>query len=205
MTKTIIIADDHPFTVEGMSAVIQALPDFKVVATAKNGIEAIAAIKKWKPDCAILDLSMPGANGLDVFQDGKRWSPDTKFAIVTGISAAILFQKLYDSGIDGLFVKNTPPEKITAGIIRICKGERIISDEALAAIKTVEENKKLSSREIEVLKALSTGQSNKEIAKQLGVSPKTIDTHRTSLLRKMNVSSTAALLVNAIKLGLLEL
>ena len=139
MTKTVIIADDHPFTVEGMSAIIRSLPNFEILKTALNGIDAIAAIKRYKPDCAILDLSMPGANGLDVFRDAKLWSPKTKFIIITGISAAVLFQQLYDAGIDGLFVKNTPPEKITAGIIKVCNGERIISDEALAAIKGIEE------------------------------------------------------------------
>ena len=74
----------------------------------------------------------------------------------------------------------------------------------LLRLKVLKNNKKLSDREIDVLKALATGQSNKEIAKQLGLSPKTIDSHRTSLLRKMNVTSTAALLVKAIRIGLLD-
>jgi len=205
MKKTVIIADDHPFVIEGMATAIEARGEFEVVASAHNGIAAIAEIKKHQPDCAILDLSMPGANGLETFKDGKHWSPKTKFVIVTGISAAVLFQQLVDAGIDGLFVKNTPPEDIMAGIVKICEGQRVISDEAIEAIKTVEENKKLSNRELDVLRALAKGQSNKEIAKQLGVSPKTVDTHRTNLLRKMNVNSTAALLVSAMKIGILDI
>lgn len=204
MKYSIILADDHPFTAEGMEAVIASVAELEVVGKAFNGIDAISLIKRTQPDCALLDLSMPGANGLEVFQEAKLWSPKTRFAIITGISAATLFRNLYEAGIDGLFVKNTKPAKITSGVLDICKGKRVISEEAMTAIKAVQENKKLTQREYEVLRALSQGLSNKEIARQFKVSPKTIDSHRTNLLRKMNVNSTAALLVTAIKTGILS-
>ena len=203
MKYSIILADDHPFTAEGMEAVIESVPELEVIGKAFNGIEAISLIKRTQPDCALLDLSMPGANGLEVFEEAKLWAPKTKFAIITGISAASLFRNLYEAGIDGLFVKNMQPEKITAGVLDICKGKRVISDEAMAAIKIAQENEKLTQREHEVLRALSQGLSNKENARQFNVSPKTIDSHRTNLLRKMNVHSTAALLVTAMKTGIL--
>ena len=203
MKYSIILADDHPFTAEGMEAVIESVPELEVIGKAFNGIEAISLIKRTQPDCALLDLSMPGANGLEVFEEAKLWAPKTKFAIITGISAASLFRNLYEAGIDGLFVKNMQPEKITAGVLDICKGKRVISDEAMAAINIAQENEKLTQREHEVLRALSQGLSNKEIARQFNVSPKTIDSHRTNLLRKMNVHSTAALLVTAMKTGIL--
>ena len=203
MKYSIILADDHPFTAEGMEAVIESVPELEVIGKAFNGIEAISLIKRTQPDCALLDLSMPGANGLEVFEEAKLWAPKTKFAIITGISAASLFRNLYEAGIDGLFVKNMQPEKITAGVLDICKGKRVISDEAMAAINIAQENEKLTQREHEVLRALSQGLSNKENARQFNVSPKTIDSHRTNLLRKMNVHSTAALLVTAMKTGIL--
>jgi len=201
---SIIIADDHPFTVEGMEAAIENVPNLTVVGKALNGIDAISLIKRAQPDCALLDLSMPGANGLEVFTEAKQWSPRTLFVIITGISAASLFQNLYEAGIDGMFVKNTSPEDITAGIVKVCQGERVICEEAMSAIEMAQENEKLSKREHEVLLALSRGLSNKEIAVYLGVSPKTIDSHRTNLLRKMKVNTTAALLVTAIKNGVLD-
>ena len=203
MKYSIILADDHPFTAEGMEAVIESVPELQVIGKAFNGIEAISLIKRLQPDCALLDLSMPGANGLEVFQEAKLWAPKTRFAIITGISAASLFRNLYEAGIDGLFVKNMEPEKITSGVLDICKGKRVISEDAMRAIKSAQENEKLTDREHEVLRALSRGLSNKEIARELNVSPKTIDSHRTNLLRKMNVHSTAALLVTAMKTGLL--
>jgi len=204
MPKTVVIADDHPFTVDGMESVINGVVDLEVVGTAPNGIEAIAMIKRLKPDCALLDLSMPGANGLEAFLEAKRWSPDTRFVIITGISAASLFKQLYDAGIDGLFVKNSPPEEISAGVSRIANGMRVISPKAQAIIDESEQKQNLSAREIQVLQGLARGQNNKQIANALGISPKTIDTHRTTLLRKMNVNSTAALLVLAMRSGLID-
>ena len=203
MKYSIILADDHPFTAEGMEAVIEAVPELQVIGKAFNGIEAISLIKRQQPDCALLDLSMPGANGLEVFQEAKLWAPKTRFAIITGISAASLFRNLYEAGIDGLFVKNMEPEKITSGVLDICKGKRVISEDAMRAIKSAQENEKLTDREHEVLRALSRGLSNKEIARELNVSPKTIDSHRTNLLRKMNVHTSAALSVAAMKTGIL--
>ena len=187
-----------------MESVIQEISSLDVIGTAANGIEAIALIKRVKPDCAVLDLSMPGANGLEVFLEAKRWSPETRFVIVTGISAAALFKQLYEAGIDGLFVKNTSPEIISAGIAKVAQGERVISDEAMSAIKTIEQRAELSNRELEVLRALAEGKNNKEIGELLGLSPKTIDNHRTKLLRKMNVTSTAALVVAAMRTGLID-
>ena len=204
MPYSIIIADDHPFTAEGMEAVIASIPELNVVGKAFNGIDAISLIKREQPDCALLDLSMPGANGLEVYQEAKRWAPNTRFVTITGISAASLFRNLYEAGIDGLFVKNTELEKITSGVLKICKGERVISEEAMAAIEAAQENETLSQREHEVLQALSQGLSNREIGEKFSLSPKTIDSHRTNLLRKMHVNSTAALLVKAIKSGILR-
>lgn len=202
--KSVIIADDHPFTARGMERALLMAGGYHVIETADNGIEAIKLIKIHKPDCALLDLSMPGANGLQVFLEGKRWSPETKFIIITGISAASLFKQLYEAGIDGLFVKNESPEDIVSSIAKVFKNQRVISDQARTAIETIKENETLSKRESQVLQAIARGHSNKEIAEDLGVSPNTINIHRTNLLRKMNVTSTAALLVSAMRNGLID-
>ena len=78
----------HPFTAKGMQAVISSIPELHIVGKAFNGIDAISLIKREQPDCALLDLSMPGANGLEVFQEAKRWAPNTRFAIITSISTS---------------------------------------------------------------------------------------------------------------------
>lgn len=205
MVKTVIIADDHPFSAEGMSRAIQTVPNIHVVGIVTNGIDAISEIKRKTPNGALLDLSMPGANGLEVFMEARRWSPLTRFAIITGRSAAPLFKKIYESGIHGLFVKNEPPEEICAGIIHMLKGKRFISQEAQTLIAKAKENTDLSKREYQVLQGLARGQTNRELGDILGVSPKTVDTHRTNLLRKMEVSSTASLLVSAMRKGMIDI
>jgi len=101
-------------------------------------------------------------------------------------------------------VKHESPDHIKEGIANVLNGERVISNEAMKAIEKAKENDKLSKREIEVLNAIAKGKNNNEIAEALGVSPKTVDSHRTNLLRKMNVNSTAALLVASIRSGLID-
>lgn len=201
---TIVVADDHPLSAEGLTRAIQSTDGLHVVGTASNGIEAIALIKRLQPDCAVVDLSMPGANGLEVFFEAKRWSKDTRFAIITGISAASLFRQLYEANVDGLFVKNSSPESICAGIKLIAQGQRVISDEAQDILDKHHDSKKLTPRELEVLQYLARGSNNKEIANSLCISPKTVDSHRTTLLRKMEVKTTATLLVKAMRDGLIE-
>ena len=204
MPYTFVIADDHPFTVAGMDSLIGEVSDFSVVGTANNGIDAIGLIKQFQPDMALLDLAMPGANGLETFLEAKRWAAKTRFAIITGVSASALFGSLIEAGIDGLFLKNCAPEELEAGIRGILAGRRFIAAEVEEAMTQIADGSSFSKRELQVLHELGRGSSNAQIAAKLGISPKTIDTHRTNLLRKMKVNSTAALLVAAMRKGLLQ-
>ena len=204
MPKSVVIADDHAVTVAGMRAAIEAMPDVDVVGAAKNGIEAIALVKKFRPDAALIDFSMPGANGLEVFVEARRWSPQTRFAVITGIEAPTRFRDLIDAGISGIFLKNMPPADICAGVRRVLAGETVVSADAEAAIGEIRRCDSLTAREFEVLQAIARGHSNGQIAERLCVSPKTVDSHRTSLMRKMGVHSTATLLVTAMRNGLID-
>lgn len=204
MQKTIIIADDHAFTAEGMQQTLQALTTFKVLEVATNGIEAISLIKKHKPDCALLDLSMPSATGVEVFTEARRWSPQTRIAIVTGFPSPSIFQQLIDAGLEGLFLKNSPASEICRGMEKIANGERVIGKSILEVLSNHSQIDQLTAREIEVLQCIARGLSNNKMAIQLGLSPKTIDSHRTNLMRKLEVNSTATLLVRAMREGLIN-
>ena len=203
MPTTVVIADDHAFTADGIAAALTEMAGFEVVGVAHNGIEAIMLIKKHRPDCAVLDLTMPGANGLEVFIEARRWSPQTRIAIVTGNPSPAMFAQLVESGIDGIFLKNAAPETICAGIRDMARGKRVIAAEVRTAIGAGKTG--LTAREIEVLHGIARGLSNAQIAEALGISPKTIDSHRTTLMRKMGVHSTATLLVRALKDGLIDI
>ncbi|MBO6813825.1 MAG: response regulator transcription factor [Rhizobiaceae bacterium] len=204
MPKTILIADDHPFTIEGMNRLISDHPGYEVVSTVNNGIDAIAEIKSLQPDCAIIDLSMPGANGLEVFMECRKWAPETKIAVLTGMPSAAMFEKLIRSGVHGLFLKNASPSEITAGIHEILQGRKVVSADIQKLLELSRQATELTNRESEVLQGVARGLSNNRIAEQLGVSPKTVDSHRTSLMRKLEVHSTATLLVQAMKEGLID-
>ncbi len=204
MPITAVVADDHAFVVAGISATLAETVGFDIVGTARDGIEAIVLIKKHRPDIAILDLSMPGANGLEVFVEARRWSPQTRVAIVTGNPSAAMFAQLVGAGVDGIFLKSAPAEEICAGLSAVARGIRVIPPEICAGGHPAHGKAELTAREIEVLHGIARGMSNVQVAESLGVSPKTVDSHRTTLMRKMDVHSTATLLVRAIRDGLID-
>ena len=204
MPVTVVIADDHDLTVRGMVEILNAHGGFQIVATANNGMDAIVAAKVNQPDIILLDMSMPDATGLEVYAEVRRWSPATRAVIITGSPTPALFAQLDGAGIEGLFLKNAPAKEICAGIVRIALGERVISDGAQAAIDAAKNNEPLSTRELEVLQSVANGLTNAKIAERLSISPKTVDNHRTNLMRKLGVNSSASLIVEAVKSGLID-
>lgn len=175
-----------------------------VAGTASNGIEAIALIKAQQPDCAILDLTMPGANGLEVFLEAKRWSPKTRFVVVTGNHLPGVFRELSEAGVHGIFMKNEAVDSLLSGILAVANGENRMSDVVRSALDAAEDREQLTSRELEILHSIARGLTNNQMAERFALSAKTIDSHRTNLMRKLGVHSTAALLVRAMRLGLID-
>lgn len=201
---SIVIADDHALTVDGTRSVIESMHGFEVVGIAANGIEAISQIKLHSPDLAVLDLIMPGASGLEVLIEARRWSPATKFAIVTGSPSAQSLRQLIDAGTAGIFLKTGSVDEFCDGLRDIAAGRSVISPDVNTYIEEHQARDSLSNREIEVLQCIARGLSNNGIAERLGISPKTVDNHRTNLMRKLDVHSTATLLVRAMRDGLID-
>ena len=204
MPTTILIADDHALTAQGTRAAVEAMHDFEIVDVVGNGIEAIAGIKKHRPDCALLDLIMPGATGLEVMIEARRWSPQTRVVVVTGSPTAGLLQQLVDGGAEGIFLKSAPISELCDGLRDIASGRRIVGAGADDILARSAESGALSRREIEVLHCIARGLSNSGIADHLSISPKTVDSHRTNLMRKLKVNSTATLLVRAMRDRLID-
>jgi DNA-binding NarL/FixJ family response regulator len=202
MAITVLIADDHAFTLLGMQRALAALPGFAVVATASGGVEAIALARAHRPDIAVLDYAMPDITGIEAIAEIRRWSPETRCALVTGTSSDAVLRQLDESGIHGLFLKNADPDEICEGIRRIGQGETVRGSGLPRPADT--DAPQLSDRETEVLFGIGRGLTNAQIAENLGISPKTVESHRTSLMRKLGVHSTAALLLRAVRDGLLS-
>lgn len=204
MRTRILIADDHAFVSWGLAKALSTLVGVDVIGSVTNGIEAIVQIRKTRPDCAVLDYNMPGANGLEVFLEAKRWSPETRFVLLTGTAAPATIRTLVESGIHGVCLKDDSEAEILEIVRQVCAGRTLIGASAARMMKAPPPNVVLTDRELAVLQALARGHTNASAAESLGISPKTVDSHRTSLMRKFEVNSTASLLLAAVRAGLLD-
>lgn len=203
MSKKVLIADDHAFVSWGIAKALGSL-DIEIVGSVTNGIDAIVQIRKYRPDCAILDYNMPGANGMEVFLEAKRWAPETRFVLLTGTAVAETIQAFVDAGIHGVCLKDCSEAEMVEVVRKVLAGKPAIGTSAEALLKLPGNSITATDREIAVLQAIARGHTNASAAEALGVSAKTIDTHRTNLMRKLSVNSTAGLLFAAVRAGLLD-
>ena len=202
-TFTALIADDHAILRSGIREVLQQLGIFDILDEACDGLEAIAKVRRHRPDLLMLDVAMPYAQGIGVYNEVRRWSPETKVVVFTGMTARGLLGELVRSGVDGLFMKNESAELLTDALPLIMHGAKVIPSPVLELLDDAPALA-LTGREKQVLSLIAMGNSNREIAEKLGVSFKTIDQHRTNLMRKLDVHSTAQLLAYALREGYLD-
>jgi len=200
----VLIADDHAFVSWGLARALSALEGVEVIRSVTNGIEAIVEIRKTRPDCAILDYNMPGANGLEVFLESKRWSPETRFVLLTGSVMAATVRSLVDAGIHGIALKDGTETEIVEIVRQVCAGRTAVGASARLLLQSAADAVAVTDRELAVLQAIARGHTNASAAEALGISPKTVDSHRTSLMRKFAVNTTATLLLAAVRSGLLD-
>ncbi|MEM1362941.1 MAG: response regulator transcription factor [Pseudomonadota bacterium] len=203
---TAVIADDHALVRAGLKEILAGLSEFSVtvVGEAENGLEAISETKAHRPDLLLLDAGMPLSRGVEVYGEVRRWSPQTKIAVVTGFTAPQVLADWINAGVEGLFLKSTPPSDMAQGFALVLAGESYIARDVLKQLETAEGRADLSVRELQVLHLIAQGCSNAAIAERLSISPKTVDNHRSRMMAKLEVHSTAQLLALALKDGLLE-
>ena len=204
MKHRVLIADDHAFVSWGLAKALSALDGIDIVGSVTNGIDAIVQIRKVRPDCAILDYNMPGANGMEVYLEAKRWSPETRFILLTGTAQPDTIRAFVEAGIHGVCLKDCTEDEIVDVVRQVCAGKTALGASAAQLLKAPDETVSVTDRELAVLQAIARGHTNASAAESLGVSHKTIDTHRTNLMRKFSVNSTASLLLSAVRAGLLD-
>ena len=202
--QTAIIADDHDLVRRGLAAVLADIGGIELVAEAANGIEAISLVKQHRPTLLSLDAAMPLARGIEVFAEARRWSPDTRVAVVTGFTSVGLLSDWMAAGVDGLFLKSCDPEELKAGFETILAGGNYVATEIADMIAANEDRPALTAREREVLALIATGNMNAAIAERLSISAKTVEKHRASLMAKVGAHSVSELLVYALREGLLD-
>lgn len=200
---TVVIADDHALVRSGLRSICEKIPNTLVVAEAADGFEAISQTKAHEPTLLLLDAGMPLATGVQVFHEVRRWSKGTKVVVVTGFTSATVVADWAAAGVDGLFFKSCPQDELQEGLQTVLDGTRVFS-QAVKDVLQQGTSAELTQRERQILDLLANGASNKEIARDLSISPKTVDTHRTKLMAKLDVHSVSQLISYALKEGLLD-
>ncbi len=206
---TAVIADDHAIVRSGLKAALENERlvnghTITVVAEAANGLDAIAEVKQHRPDMLVLDVSMPMAGGVEVLVETRRWAPDTRIIVFTGISAMGKVSELIEAGVDGLFSKAEDNQSLYQQVPMILQGGRYISPFFSDILEKAPERSALTDRERQILNLIVAGQSNKEISRHLGISAKTVDRHRTNLMQKLDVHSVAQLIAYSLREGLID-
>jgi DNA-binding NarL/FixJ family response regulator len=204
-----VIADDHAIVRAGLRTALETpgmveTDGIAVVAEAGDGLQAISAVRQHRPQLLLLDVQMPHAGGLEVLLEARRWSPDTKIVILTGVMSVGKISELVSSGVDGLFSKGEENTELYRQLPNILRGRRHIAASLVAMLEDAPDAPDLTARERQTLNLIVAGQSNKEIAETLGISAKTVDRHRTSLMQKLDVHSVAQLIAYALREGLID-
>lgn len=205
----VIVADDHVIFRQGLLNLLQSSDNIAVAGESGTGPETISLVMQGKPDIAILDISMPGLDGFEILERIQSMGTDTKVIFLTMHKDALMAKKALQSGASGYVLKDNAFEDLLYAINTVSTGGKFISPSVLESVIKVPLSEDKSSpvltlREREVLKLIATGLRNKQIAQELFISIKTVETHRTNIMQKLDVHSTASLVQYAISTGLLE-
>lgn len=205
----VIVADDHVIFRQGLLNLLQSSDNIAVAGESGTGPETISLVMQGKPDIAILDICMPGLDGFEILERIQSMGTDTKVIFLTMHKDALMARKALQSGASGYVLKDNAFEDLLYAINTVSTGGKFISPSVLESVIKVPLSEDKSSpvltlREREVLKLIATGLRNKQIAQELFISIKTVETHRTNIMQKLDVHSTASLVQYAISTGLLE-
>ncbi|WP_167854743.1 LuxR C-terminal-related transcriptional regulator [Mangrovimicrobium sediminis] len=201
--QRVVIADDHAIVRRALADMLAQFPAVDLVGEAEHGIDAIAVVKVQQPDLLLLDIAMPYVGGLEIIDEIQQWSPATRVAVFTGVRSGGVLRELLQRELPGLLLKSIPAEELRAGLERILRGETYVCEEALQLASDADSLAALTARERQVMQQVVAGASNQEIAERFNISAKTVDNHRTNLMRKLDVHSLGGLLQVALREGML--
>jgi DNA-binding NarL/FixJ family response regulator len=209
----VLVADDHPVVRKGLQSCLSRAGRIRLVGEAADGDDALRKARELKPDVVLMDISMPGMNGLTVTEMLRKELPDMKVLVLSVQRNKDSIFRVIQAGAHGYVSKEAPSEEVIRAIESVHGGEPFFSEEiARAALNEFinsggkkEPFSQLTSREREVLVLIAEGQSNKEIADRLNIGVRTIETHRERIMRRLNIHSVAGLTKYAIANGLVTL
>jgi len=214
-TTSVLIIDDHQMMREALVTILERHKDIKVVGQAADGREGAEKAAKLKPDVVTLDVAMPNLNGLDAARHIRRKSAATRILILTAYEDDLFIQHALEAGIDGYVSKTSAAETLAKAVREVARGMKAFSPAVKKRLAQYEKNEgsstmqrrrtdTLTERETEVLQLIAEGNANKQSADTLGISIKTVEKHRQSVMNKLHIHDTAGLTRHAIAAGLVE-
>lgn len=208
----ILLADDHGIVRDGIKSTLSHEKNIKVIAEASNGLEAVEAVKKFNPDVAILDISMPQMNGIEAVRKITKSGSETRCLILSMHDKEEYVMQAIEAGAAGYLLKDTEKEEFIKAITTVAKGEKYFSTAVsgilvngyLHKVKNGtssdrQDENSLTRREMDILRMIVDGKNNKDIADELDISIRTIETHRGNMMKKMRVKNAVEMVKKAIE------
>jgi two-component system nitrate/nitrite response regulator NarL len=204
----LIVVDGHRIVLDGLKSLLDDVDGFDCVATTDNGQKAVDLLKVFEVDVILMDVDMPVMNGMEATRLIKKSYPKVKIISLTQHSERGIVKQLMECGSDGYLLKNIAQDELAVAIRKVYNGENVFSSEVALSLsgKVVEKNSngvevELTEREIEILILISEGLSSKQVGEKLFIGPRTVDTHRTNLMNKLDIHNIAGLIRFALKNG----
>jgi DNA-binding NarL/FixJ family response regulator len=212
---TIVLADDHRVVRQGLRALLEAEPDFRIVGEAEDGLETVRLVARLQPSVLVLDLSLPGLHGLEVTREVRKQTPQTRIVILSMYASEVYVLQALRNGAAGYVLKNCGATVLIQAIREVAAGRRHLCPQLSTraidahiehdADTKLGRNEGLTTREREVLQLAAEGHTNTQIAARLFISSRTVETHRANLMRKLGLHTHTDLVRYALQQGILPL
>lgn len=201
----VLVADDHPLLREGLAAVLEHCPDVTLVAEASDGAQAIEQYRLHRPDVTLMDLQMPVMNGIDAIAAIRAQDPQARIIVLTTYKGDVQVLRALKAGAAGYLLKSMLRSELMATIRKVHAGQQHIPPEIAAEMAAYFAADALTAREIDVLRLVALGNSNRRVAAELGIAEETVKAHMSGLLAKLGANDRTHAVTIAIRRGIIEI